>query len=239
VEGLSAPSDAVVCDLRLPGRSGPDAVAFLVNHGYRVLATAGSAGPEEILDVIANGARGFVAKTAPVPMFMRAIREVAECSYFVSAELAGLLAADAELRPLCGADLGAAEFAMLRRFEKGDTASEVAESLKLSPDALAVMLAVVWHRARERRARLRPTPRERQLMTLIARGCSHKAAAAEMSITTLTVAGYLKSIKGKYLATHPEAADSIAPLTVARRWAAELGFGLMLFTIMKEEGHQQ
>ncbi len=44
-----------------------------------------------------------------------------------------------------------------------------------------------------------------------------------MSITPLTVAGYLKSIKGKYLATHPDVPGSIAPLTAARRWAQETG----------------
>ncbi|HZR50814.1 MAG TPA: hypothetical protein VFB06_15010, partial [Streptosporangiaceae bacterium] len=52
-------------------------------------------------------------------------------------------------------------------------------------------------------------------------GCGHKEAAARMSITTLTVAGYLKSIKGKYLAVHPGVPESISPLAVARRWADE------------------
>ena len=223
VEHLAAASDAVVCDLRLPGRSGPDAIAFLAERGHQVLATSGVAGPEEILDVIASGARGFVAKTVPVPMFMRAIRDVTELSYHVSAELAYLVLADAQLRPLGVDDIGATERAVLRRFEKGDTAGEVAAALGMSPAALAQALTVVWARARARRTRLRPTPRERQLMILAARGCSHKEAAAQMSITALTVAGYLKSIKGKYLATHPGVPESIAPLTAARRWAQESG----------------
>jgi DNA-binding NarL/FixJ family response regulator len=228
VDGLAAAAgDTVVCDLRLPGRSGPEAVAFLAGHGYRVLATSGVARSGEILDVIACGGRGFVAKTAPVPVFMRAIREVAELSYFVSPELAGLLLADAGIRPPGAGDMDATEHAVLRQFERGGTAGEVAAALGLSAGALAGVLSAIWARARIRRVRLRPSRREQQLMALVVHGCSHKEAAAQMSIAALTVAGYLKSIKGKYLATHPDAPESIAPLTAARRWAEEMGTGLI------------
>jgi DNA-binding NarL/FixJ family response regulator len=223
VEDLAVRCDAVVCDLRLPGRSGSAAVAFLVERGHRVLATSGVAGNEEVLNVIASGARGFVAKTAPVASFMQAIRDVAEASYFVSAGLATLLIGDAELRPLGADDLGETELAVLRQFEKGWSATEVSAALETPGRTLADVLSVVWARAADRRARLRPTPRERQLMVLIADGCSHKEAAAKMSISTLTVAGYLKIIKGKYLAAHPRALSSITPLMAARRWAEEIG----------------
>jgi DNA-binding NarL/FixJ family response regulator len=223
VESLTAPCDAVVCDLRLPGRSGAAAIAFLVGRGHRVLATSGVAGNEEVLDVIASGARGYVAKTAPVAAFMQAVRDVLEASYFVSAELASLLIGDAGLRPLGTDDLGDTELAVLRQFEKGFSAREVSAALELPAGALSEVLSVVWARATDRRARLRPTPRERQLMFLITDGCSHKEAAAKMSISTLTVAGYLKIIKGKYLAAHPQAPSSITPLTAARRWAEEMG----------------
>ena len=57
VEMLDATGNMVVCDLRLPGRSGPDAVAFLAQRGCRVLATSGVARQEEIMDVVAAGAR--------------------------------------------------------------------------------------------------------------------------------------------------------------------------------------
>jgi DNA-binding NarL/FixJ family response regulator len=223
VESLAVACDAVVCDLRLPGRSGAAAVAFLVERGHRVLATSGVAGNEEVLDVIASGARGFVAKTAPVAGFMQAIRDVTEASYFVSAGLASLLVGDAELRPLGVDDLGETELAVLRRFEQGWSARQVSAALEAPDRTLAEVLSVVWARAADRRARLRPTPRERQLMLLIADGCSHKEAAAKMSISTLTVAGYLKIIKGKYLSAHPHALASITPLMAARRWAEEMG----------------
>lgn len=224
VEKLTAPGDIVVCDLRLPGRSGPEAVAFLAERGCRVLATSGVAMPEEILDAIAAGARGFVPKTAPVPVFMRAINDVARLSRFVSAELAHLILADAELRPLGPGDLGDLERAVLRRFELGDDADEVAAGLALSGEAFTGALSAIWDRATARRALLRPSPRERQLMSLIAQGCTHKEAAARMSIAVITVSGYLKSVKEKYLATHPDMPGSVSPLTAARRWAEEAGW---------------
>ena len=223
VEMLDATGDLVVCDLRLPGRSGPDAIAFLVQRGGRVLATSGVAGPEEILDAIAAGARGFVPKTAPISVFRRAIRDVTNLSYFLSAELAHLILADAELRPLRAGEIGDLERAVLRQFERGDDADEVAASLGLPDDAFARALSCIWDRAITRRARFRPSPRERQLMSLVAGGCTHKEAAAQMSIAVLTVSGYLKSVKEKYLATHPDVSGSVSPLTAARRWAEETG----------------
>ena len=223
VEMLDATGDMVVCDLRLPGRSGPDAVAFLAQRGCQVLATSGVAGQEEILDVVAAGARGFVSKTAPISVFMRAIRDVTNYSYFVSAGLAHLILADAELRPLRAGDLDDLERAVLRQFERGDDADEVAASLDLADDAFTGVLSSIWDRAVARRARFRPSPRERQLMSLVAGGCTHKEAAAQMSIAVITVSGYLKSVKEKYLATHPDVPGSVSPLTAARRWAEETG----------------
>jgi DNA-binding NarL/FixJ family response regulator len=225
VEMLDATGDMVVCDLRLPGRSGPDAVAFLAQRGCRVLATSGVARQEEILDVVAAGARGFVAKSAPISAFIRAIREVTNFSFFVSAELAHLLLADAELRPLRAGDFGDRERAVLRQFERGDNADEVAVSLGLAGDALTGVLSSIWDLAVARRARFRPSPRERQLISLVAGGCTHKEAAAQMSIAVMTVSGYLKSVKEKYLATHPDVPGSVSPLTAARRWAEETGTG--------------
>lgn len=223
VEMLDATGDMVVCDLRLPGRSGSEAIAFLAQRGCRVLATSGVAKPEEILDAVAAGARGFIPKTAPISVFMRAIRDVTNLSYFVSAELAHLILADAELRPLRADDIGDLERAVLRQFERGDDADEVAASLGLAGDGFTRALSSIWDRAIARRARFRPSPRERQLMSLVAGGCTHKEAAAQMSIAVMTVSGYLKSVKEKYLATHPDVPGTVSPLTAARRWAEETG----------------
>jgi DNA-binding NarL/FixJ family response regulator len=60
-------------------------------------------------------------------------------------------------------------------------------------------------------------------MSSVAEGCTHKEVAAQMSIAVMTVSGYLKSVKEKYLATHPDVPGSVSPLTAARRWAEETG----------------
>ena len=75
---------------------------------------------------------------------MRAIRDVTNFSYFVSAELAHLILADAELRPLQAGDLGDLERAVLCQFERGDDADEVAASLGLAGDAFTGVLASIW-----------------------------------------------------------------------------------------------
>jgi DNA-binding NarL/FixJ family response regulator len=225
VENLHCEPSVVLCDLRLPGRSGADAIGFLTGHGHRVLATSGVARREEVLDVIANGACGFVAKVLPPAALVRAVREVAAGSFFMSAELAGFILADAERRPLPAGDIGALERTALNRFQQGDLADEVAAYLGIQRELLDGLLASIRDAAARRRRKLMPSPRERQLMRLVAEGLTHKEAASRMSITLSTVPDYLKSIKAKYLATHPEVPEYVAPLTAARKWAEELGLG--------------
>ena len=225
VEKLSCAADVVVSDLRLPGRSGTEAIAYLAERGCRVIATSGVARREEILDVIAAGARGFVPKTGPAPVFVRAVSDVMRFSYFLSPDLAHLILADADLRPLAAGDLGDTERTVLALAEQGEDAGEVAASLHVPPEEFAGLLAPIWAAAVTRRSQFRPSPRERELMRLAAEGRTHKQAAASMSITAVTVSGYLKSVKSKYLATHPQVPEAIAPLTAARTWAQELGLG--------------
>jgi DNA-binding NarL/FixJ family response regulator len=223
VEQVRCSADVVVCDLRLPGRSGPDAVAYLAERGHRVLATSGVARQEEILDTVAFGACGFVAKTAAPAMFARAVREVVTMSFYLCAELASLMLADAELRPLRTGEIGSTERAVLRLFAQGESAYEVAAGLGIPARALAELLSSIWTAAVARRSKLRPSPRERQLMQLIAQGCTHQEVAAQMTITSLTVSCYLKTVKEKYLASHPDVAKSVSPATAARKWAGEFG----------------
>jgi DNA-binding NarL/FixJ family response regulator len=225
VEHLEGEADVVVCDLHLPGRSGAGAISHLVARGYRVLATSGVAGREEVLDVVAAGARGYIPKTAAAAVFVHAVGQVAAGSHYVSAELANHLRGDAELRRLDVADIDALGHEVLRCFEQGDLADEVAVQLSVSRARLDAILAGIWDAAARRRRRGMPSPRERDVMRLVVRGLSHKQIAADLSIALLTVPTYLNAIKVKYLASHPHAQEQIAPLTAARLWAVELGIG--------------
>jgi DNA-binding NarL/FixJ family response regulator len=225
VEQLSADNgaDVVICDLSLPGRSGPSAVSFLVDAGYAVLATSGVAVKAEIVGAVAAGARGFIAKTAPPKEFARGVRSVVGTGRFVSAELANALLQDAEARPLAREDIGPLAKSLLKAFERGETGLDAAASLKIEPEVVEALLARVWECATRRQRLHRPSPREAELLRLAGQGLSYKALAASMGITASTVADMLQRLKAKYLASHPDAAADIAPLAAARLWASEPG----------------
>jgi DNA-binding NarL/FixJ family response regulator len=154
-------------------------------------------------------------------VFVSAVDAVARGERFVSEYLAACLLADADARPLGQNDVGSLERDVLRAFAQGDSRDEVIHSVGIDEPRLASLLAVVWAAAGRRRAIGRLTERERAVVALVARGMTHKAIAREMGISTVTVPDYLKSIKRKWDATHPDEAD-VTPMTACRRFAEEL-----------------
>ncbi|MFN8556974.1 MAG: response regulator [Dehalococcoidia bacterium] len=214
--------DVVVCDLHLDGRSGAVAIRYLTDLGALVLATTGVATAEEVLDAIAAGARGFVAKTAPSGAFARAVGALAAGSYFVSPELAGFLLDDRRRRPLTQGEISHAAVEALRGFAQGDTAAEVAAALGLAQEGLGGLLGQVWGAAQRRRGRYAPSPQERRVMALAVRGMPHKQIAAQLGIGPARVAELLEHVRDKYVTLYPED-QGIAPLAAAiggrRGWA--------------------
>lgn len=226
VEGLDeiAPApDVVICDLHLPGRSGREAVLHAAARGSAVLATSGVARPEEVLEAVAAGARGFLAKTAAPRTFASAVAVLAAGGFHVSAELAHHLLDDARLRPLPRGDVGPQALAVLRAFERGDTPQEVQAALGVSEEVVRGLVGEVWDAALRRRRRNAPSPRELDLLRLVGQGLSHKELAGRLALSPATVPTLLERIRTKYLALHPEADPTLAPLSAARRWAAEMG----------------
>jgi DNA-binding NarL/FixJ family response regulator len=219
--GLDVDVDVVVCDLNLPGRSGAEAVAYLVEHGARVLATSGVAPQQAVLDVVVAGAAGYLPKTAPPVVFIDAVAAVAAGYHFVSQDLAACLLADADCRPLERGDLGSLERDVLRGYSQGDTATELARKLRLDAAQFAAVLDRIWKVAAKRRSLNRLTDREQEVAALVGRGFGHKAIARELGIATVTVPDYLKSIKRKWDATHPSSLD-VTPMTACRLFADEL-----------------
>ncbi len=218
-------ADIVVCDLHLPGTSGAHAIAHLVALGAQVLASSGVATPDEVLDAVAAGARGYVEKIAPPHTFVEAVTGVVGGGFHVSARLAGYLLADHELRPLAREEIGRRELDLLRALAQGDLAAEFAAERHLAAGEVDGRLARVFDAARRRRRLHRPSPREAEVMVLLGcRGLSHKEAAREMNVRPSVISDYLKTVKSKYLATHPDAATNVAPTTAALLWARELGF---------------
>lgn len=64
----------------------------------------------------------------------------------------------------------------LSQFEKGDLADEVADQLGIAPGLIDGVLATIWNAAASCRKRLMPSLRERQLMSLVARGLTKNSA---------------------------------------------------------------
>jgi DNA-binding NarL/FixJ family response regulator len=226
VEHLSdpPPGAVAVCDLRLPGRSGADAVAYAVERGYKTLATSGVATSEEVLDVVAAGAGGYIAKTAPPHVFVQAVAALAADGLYVSPELARLLLDDATNRPLQRGDIGAFEREALYLLAQGDSPEEVAAALGIGSGRFEALAARIWDAARRRRRENVPSPREAEVIRLAAEGLTHRQLADRLFISTYTVPDLLERVKAKYLASHPGAPRDLRPLAAARLWAKELGY---------------
>ncbi len=218
--------ETVVCDLNLleGGLQAGQAIAYLVGRGVRVLAMSGVARKAEVLDAVASGAAGFVEKTAPPAEFVAAVLGVANGGMYISARLATYLLDDAEKRPLSRDEIGARERALLHALATGDTVEEFMEEHQLTAVEVRRRLNSIFATARKRRRLHRPSPREAELLVLLGcEGLSHKAAAARMGVKPSVIPDFQKEIKAKYLATHPDADENIAPKTVAQLWARELG----------------
>ncbi|MCK9875615.1 response regulator [Frankia sp. Ag45/Mut15] len=222
---VAATPDVVVCDLHLPGLSGAAAVAELHRRGLLVLATSGVATPDEVLEAIAARAHGFVDKAAPSHQFVPAVIAIAAGGHHISTRLAGFLLDDAQRRPLSRDEIDSTERDLLRGLAQGDLMDELCAEWDLSPPAARRHLDRIFDAARRRRRLHRPSPREAEVMILIGcRGLTYREAAREMKIRESVVADYLRTVRTKYLASHPEAPPSIAPSNAAGQWARELGF---------------
>jgi DNA-binding NarL/FixJ family response regulator len=223
----SLAADVAICDLHLPeGPSGPAAVRALATAGTRVLTISGVARREGVLDALEAGAVGFVPKSASAEEVADAALAVAEDGLWVSAQLAGFLLDDARRRPLNpSSELPYRQGAALRGVAQGDTLDEVAVALALHRRSVIALLEMAMATGRRRRALLRPTPAELDVLQRVAcRNLSNEEIAEELTISPWTVTSRLDSIRRKYRELHPAADLSRRPpRTVALMWAAELG----------------
>jgi DNA-binding NarL/FixJ family response regulator len=148
--------DVVLIDVHLPGGGGQAVVAALrASHPQvRFLALSASDAPEDVINVIRAGARGYVTKTISGAELADAVRRVADGEAVFSPRLAGfVLDAFAAL----GAD----------------------EPPSFDPELDQL------------------TPREREVLRLIARGFTYKEIARELFISSKTVESHVSSVLRK------------------------------------------
>ncbi|MEV8633768.1 response regulator [Streptosporangium sp. NPDC051023] len=221
---VGGPGSVVVCDYSLPeGRAGAEAVAHLTARGWRVLATSGVAGREQVLGVIAAGAWGYVEKRYTTHgEYVHAVGVVSSGRHHVSSLLAALLLDDAAARPLGDADLSTRQRAALRALAEGDSEEEVLAAAGTDTAGLEAALSGAFALTARRRRVNRLSPRELDVVAVVGcRGLGLKETARELGIRPGTVADHLEAIKRKYLASHPEEKD-LSPRAAALRWAMEL-----------------
>jgi two-component system NarL family response regulator len=85
--------DVVVLDILMPGLSGLDVLEKLlaVSTGSRVVMLTASESPEDLLECIKGGARGYLVKDAPFEELAKAIHDVVDGGAAISARMTGKL----------------------------------------------------------------------------------------------------------------------------------------------------
>jgi two-component system invasion response regulator UvrY len=132
---LSAPFDAVVLDLSMPGRSGIDLLAEIKHRHPKLPVLIMSLHGEEQFAVRAlrAGAAGYLTKSAASEQLITAFERIVRGGRYISDALAERLAIAA------GGDTGAPhdrlsdrEFEVMRGIASGESVSEIADRIHLS-----------------------------------------------------------------------------------------------------------
>jgi DNA-binding NarL/FixJ family response regulator len=148
--------EVVRLDVHLPGGGGLAVLRGVLPHHPEVqfLALSVSDAPEDVIDVIRAGARGYITKTISGPELLQAVYRVAAGDAVFSPRLAGFV---------------------LDAFAQGSAAP--AAGLDPELDQLS--------------------PREREVLRLIARGYTYKEVARDLSISAKTVESHVSSVLRK------------------------------------------
>jgi DNA-binding NarL/FixJ family response regulator len=149
--------DVVLLDVHLPGGGGLAVLrGVLPDHpGIQFLALSVSDAPEDVIDVIRAGARGYVTKTISGPELLQAVYRVAAGDAVFSPRLAGFVL-DAFAQP-----------------------GGAAPTVGLDPELDQL------------------SPREREVLRLIARGYTYKEVGRDLSISAKTVESHVSSVLRK------------------------------------------
>jgi two-component system, NarL family, invasion response regulator UvrY len=132
---LSAPFDAVVLDLSMPGRSGIDLLAEIKHRHPKLPVLIMSLHGEEQFAVRAlrAGAAGYLTKSAASEQLVTAFERIVRGGRYISEAVAERLAVAA------GGDAGAPhdrlsdrEFEVMRGIASGESVSEIADRIHLS-----------------------------------------------------------------------------------------------------------
>lgn len=178
--------DVVLLDVHVPGGEGGGGAEIILRSLSAApralyLALSVSDAPADVGAVIRAGARGYVTKTITAADLLASIHQVAEGYAVFSPRLAGFVLS--ALRPEAGVPAAQPADVALERGVAAQADSEAASAADVMAHDDASLDSL--------------TPREQQVMRLIARGYSYKEVAAELFISVKTVETHVSAVLRK------------------------------------------
>lgn len=148
--------DIVLLDLHMPGTSGLEALKLLVESvpDTQVVMLTVSEDVKDLMEVLREGARGYLLKNIDTEFLLDAIRQAARGQSVMSPQIAGKLADS------------------MRTSHDGDAVEATINPGKLSP-------------------------REREIIVMLARGASNKEIAMELDVSESTIKIHVQGILRK------------------------------------------
>lgn len=126
----------VITDLSLPGISGLEVIARIKQRSadVKILVFSMHQNPGFALQATRAGALGYVTKSSPPEVLLRAIREIYAGGHFLSADIAQALALEKlGSERLALETLTVREFEILRLLVEAKTTEDIAQTLNISP----------------------------------------------------------------------------------------------------------
>lgn len=132
--------DVIIMDLSMPGQGGIEAIARICQRfrNAKILVFSMHQNPTFAIQATRAGARGYVSKSSPPDVLIRAVYEVFNGDHVLSADIAQALALSklgGEHGPL--EDLTVREFEILRMLVEAQSTEEIARALHISPKTVS------------------------------------------------------------------------------------------------------
>jgi len=127
--------DVVIMDISMPGRGGIDAIEHIreLDSHARILVFTMHSGVAYALQAFRAGAKGYVTKSSPPDLLVRAVRDIAEGQLAICPEISEALAFDRLQEEKTGLHgLSPREFEIFRLILGAKSTDEIASALNLS-----------------------------------------------------------------------------------------------------------
>ncbi len=132
--------DVVIMDISMPGRGGIDAIEHIRrwDADAQILVFTMHAGASYALQAFRAGARGYVTKSSPPDLLVKAVQDVANGRMAICPEISELLALNRVQQESSRIEeLSPREFEILRMLLDASTTDEIASALHLSRKTVA------------------------------------------------------------------------------------------------------